>query len=95
MDADERFLGMSALRRLHDLIGQLNSARGLEATLQTIVDGVVDVVGFVGNTGRSRAPHLHYEVWVQDRPVTPLDYILEYDRSFDPKNRPLRASTAP
>ena len=46
MDADERFLGMSALRRLHDLIGQLNSARGLEATLQTIVDGVVDVVGF-------------------------------------------------
>jgi diguanylate cyclase (GGDEF)-like protein/PAS domain S-box-containing protein len=46
MDADERFLGMSALRRLHELIGQLNSARGLEATLQTIVDGVVDVVGF-------------------------------------------------
>lgn len=46
MDADERFIGMSALRRLHDLIGQLNSAQGLEATLQTIVDGVVDVVGF-------------------------------------------------
>ncbi len=46
MDADERFLGMSALRRLHDLIGQLNSARGLDATLQTVVDGVVDVVGF-------------------------------------------------
>jgi murein DD-endopeptidase MepM/ murein hydrolase activator NlpD len=54
-----------------------------------------DVVGFVGNTGRSSAPHLHYEVWVQDRPVTPLDYILEYNRSFDPKNRPLRASTTP
>ncbi len=53
-----------------------------------------DVVGFVGNTGRSRAPHLHYEVWVQDRPVSPLDYILEYDRSFDARNRPL-ASTAP
>jgi diguanylate cyclase (GGDEF)-like protein/PAS domain S-box-containing protein len=46
MDADERFLGMSALRRLHDLIGQLNSAQGLEATLQTVVDGVVEVVGF-------------------------------------------------
>jgi murein DD-endopeptidase MepM/ murein hydrolase activator NlpD len=54
-----------------------------------------DVVGYVGNTGRSRAPHLHYEVWVQDRPVTPLDYILEYDRSFDPKNRPLAIATAP
>lgn len=45
-DADERFIGMSALRRLHDLIGQLNSAQGLEATLQTVVDGVVEVVGF-------------------------------------------------
>ncbi|MGH9391968.1 MAG: M23 family metallopeptidase, partial [Vicinamibacteria bacterium] len=54
-----------------------------------------DVVGFVGTTGRSRAPHLHYEVWVQDRPVAPLDYILEYDRSFDPKNRPLATATAP
>jgi len=54
-----------------------------------------DVVGYVGNTGRSRAPHLHYEVWVQDRPVTPLDYILEYDRSFDAKNRPLATATAP
>jgi murein DD-endopeptidase MepM/ murein hydrolase activator NlpD len=54
-----------------------------------------DVVGYVGNTGRSRAPHLHYEVWVQDRPVTPLDYILEYDRSFDPKNRPFATATAP
>jgi diguanylate cyclase (GGDEF)-like protein/PAS domain S-box-containing protein len=46
MDADEQYLGMSALRRLHDLIGQLNSAQGLEATLQTIVDGVTEVVGF-------------------------------------------------
>ena len=54
-----------------------------------------DIVGFVGSTGRSRAPHLHYEVWVQDRPVSPLDYILEYNRSFDPKNRPLATATAP
>jgi murein DD-endopeptidase MepM/ murein hydrolase activator NlpD len=53
------------------------------------------VVGYVGNTGRSRAPHLHYEVWVQDRPVPPLDYILEYWGSFDPRNRPLSSDTAP
>ena len=54
-----------------------------------------DVVGFVGSTGRSRAPHLHYEVWVQDRPVPPLDYILEYWDQFDPRNRPMAANTAP
>jgi murein DD-endopeptidase MepM/ murein hydrolase activator NlpD len=54
-----------------------------------------DVVAFVGNTGRSRAPHLHYEVWVNDRPVQPLDYVLEYYRSFDPRNRPIETSTAP
>ena len=54
-----------------------------------------DVVGFVGNTGRSRAPHLHYEVWVNDRPVHPLDYVLEYYRSFDPRNRPIESATAP
>jgi murein DD-endopeptidase MepM/ murein hydrolase activator NlpD len=54
-----------------------------------------EVVGYVGSTGRSRAPHLHYEVWVQDRPVSPLDYILEYDRSFDARNRPLPTATAP
>ncbi len=54
-----------------------------------------DVVGYVGSTGRSRAPHLHYEVWVNDRTVHPLDYILEYYRSFDPRNRPLATATAP
>ena len=53
-----------------------------------------DVVGFVGNTGRSRAPHLHYEVWVNDRPVHPLDYVLEYYRSFDPRNRPIKSAMA-
>jgi diguanylate cyclase (GGDEF)-like protein/PAS domain S-box-containing protein len=46
MDADERYIGMSALRRLHELIGKLNGAQGLDATLQTVVDGVVEVVGF-------------------------------------------------
>ncbi len=54
-----------------------------------------DVIGYVGNSGRSRAPHLHYEVWVDDRPVHPLDYILEYFRSFDPRNRPLDNAAGP
>jgi murein DD-endopeptidase MepM/ murein hydrolase activator NlpD len=41
-----------------------------------------DVIGFVGNTGRSSAPHLHYEVWVHDKLQDPIQYILEEYRSF-------------
>jgi hypothetical protein len=41
-----------------------------------------DVIGFVGNTGRSNAPHLHYEVWVGDKKQNPIHYILEEYRSF-------------
>ena len=36
------------------------------------------VLGLVGNTGRSRAPHLHYEVWVNERAQNPLNYIVDY-----------------
>ena len=38
------------------------------------------MVGRVGNTGRSRAPHLHYEVWLNGRAQNPLDHIVDYTR---------------
>jgi murein DD-endopeptidase MepM/ murein hydrolase activator NlpD len=48
-----------------------------------------DVIGFVGNTGLSVAPHLHYEVKVNGRNVDPSLYYFndltpeEYDRMLE------------
>jgi murein DD-endopeptidase MepM/ murein hydrolase activator NlpD len=36
-----------------------------------------DVIGSVGNTGKSTAPHLHYEVRVKNRPVNPAHYYFQ------------------
>jgi murein DD-endopeptidase MepM/ murein hydrolase activator NlpD len=36
-----------------------------------------DIIAKSGNSGRSSAPHLHYEIRIKDRPVNPLSYILD------------------
>jgi murein DD-endopeptidase MepM/ murein hydrolase activator NlpD len=41
-----------------------------------------DLLGYVGNTGRSTGPHLHYEVWVREQAQNPIHFILDEYRSF-------------
>lgn len=33
-----------------------------------------DIIGFVGSTGRSQAPHLHYEVFKENERINPLNF---------------------
>jgi len=48
-----------------------------------------DVIGLVGNTGASTAPHLHYEVQRNNRPIDPINYFFgdlspeEYDAMIE------------
>jgi murein DD-endopeptidase MepM/ murein hydrolase activator NlpD len=52
-----------------------------------------DVIGKLGNTGRSTGPHLHYEVRRHNRPVDPIKYYFndisaeEYDKMIAVSSR--------
>ena len=40
---------------------------------QTVKRG--DVIGYVGSTGNSTGPHVHYEVWKGGKPMNPSGYL--------------------
>jgi murein DD-endopeptidase MepM/ murein hydrolase activator NlpD len=52
-----------------------------------------DLIGYVGSTGRSTAPHLHYEVIKNGRKINPINFFFndltaaEYTALVEEANR--------
>ncbi|MCK9243719.1 MAG: M23 family metallopeptidase [Candidatus Marinimicrobia bacterium] len=40
-----------------------------------------EVIGYLGNTGKSEGPHLHLEIWREGNPIDPQDLIYSYKKA--------------
>jgi murein DD-endopeptidase MepM/ murein hydrolase activator NlpD len=55
-----------------------------------------DILGYVGSSGHSTGPHLHYEVRIHDTPVNPSKYLHAVTRQVaSSPSTPTTPSTAP
>jgi hypothetical protein len=61
------------------MFGHLNKAAVVEG--QGVKRG--DIIGYLGNSGRSTGPHLHYEIHKLSDIVNPIDFILPADTMID------------
>ena len=52
-----------------------------------------DIIGYVGNTGRSQAPHLHYEIHKDGKAVNPINFYsgdlnpVEFEAMLEAANK--------
>ena len=53
-----------------------HNQKNLVSRLNVVKRG--DVIGYVGDTGISSGPHLHFEVWKGDSSIDPLIYFPMY-----------------